>query len=273
MARGVKDEPYSEESQELDVEEFRAKFESCLSDLEDPRVADNQTYSFEGIIGATLCAVISGANTISDIHHYAVSKEKWLREWLDLFSGIPSYTAFWWVLVRLDPAECEQLFRNWIRTLDPVDLKEIIALDGKRVRGASKKASKSVLHMVSAWSSARGLVLGQLKTDAKSNEITAIPKLIKSLDISGAVITLDAMGCQKTILSEIAEQGGDYVVGLKGNQGSTHGEISNYFEQAYDANFDGVAVEHKRSQDKGHGRIEQRDVYATNKIGDIVKCC
>ena len=266
MAKGIKDEPYSSESQAIDLEEFRSKLNDCLSELEDPRVLDNQTHRFDSMIGSILCAVIAGANGISDIHHYATSKGDWLGEWLDLSSGVPSYMSFWWLLVRMDPAQSEQLFRNWLKTLKPAELKEVIAVDGKRVRGASRKGPGSVLHMVSAWSSARGLVLGQLKTKEKSNEIIAIPELIGSLDIIGAVITSDAMGCQKTIVERIVDQGGDYAIGLKGNQQSIRDEVANYFEQAQAAKFEGVPVSHHKSSSKGHGRLEERNVYVTNDI-------
>lgn len=266
MVKGIKDEPYSNESQEQDLKEFRAKLDDCLSELEDPRALDNQTHRFESMIGTILCAVIAGANGISDIHEYATSKYEWLSGWLDLTSGIPSYTTFWWLLVKMDPAQSERLFRNWLSTLNSDELKDIVAVDGKRVRGTSRKGPKSVLHMVSAWSSARGLVLGQLKTREKSNEITAIPELIDSLDIAGAVVTSDAMGCQTAIARRIVDKGGDYVIGLKGNQQSLHDEVSNYFEQAQAIEFDGVPISYCQSLDKGHGRIEERNVYVTSDI-------
>ena len=266
MAQGIKDEPYSRESQELDLEEFRTKLEDCMADLKDPRVSDNQIHPFGSMIGIVLCAVIAGANGISDIHHYATSKREWLSSWLNLEVGVPSYASFWWLLVRLDPTHCERLFRNWLKALNPAELKEIIAVDGKRVRDASQKRPESVLHMVSAWSSARGLILGQLKTEEKSNEITAMPELIDSLDITGAVITSDAMGCQKAIRRKIVRKGGDYAIGLKGNQQSLHDEVANYSEQARAIEFEGVPVSHHRSVNGGHGRIEQRDVYVTNDL-------
>lgn len=266
MAKGIKDEPYSEESQDIDLEEFRAKLNSSLEGVEDPRASDNQTYQFESLIGITLCAIIAGANGISDIHHYAISKRDWLSSWLDLSSEIPSYTTFWWLLVRMDPNQTERLFRTWLKSLNEAELKEVIAIDGKRVKGASKKRSKSILHMVSAWSSARGLILGQLKTHEKSNEITAIPELIDSLDITGAVITSDAMGCQTAIAQKIIDKGSDYVIGLKGNQGALHDEVINYYEQAKAVDFKDVPVAHYQSVDKGHGRLEERSIYVTSDI-------
>lgn len=142
----------------------------------------------------------------------------------------------------MDPNQTERLFRTWLKSLNEAELKELVAIDGKRVKGASKKGSKSILHMVSAWSSARGLILGQLKTHEKSNEITALPELINSLDITGAVITSDAMGCQTAIAQKIMDKGGDYVIGLKGNQGALHDEVINYYEQAKAVGFKSVEM-------------------------------
>ena len=267
MAKGIKDEPYSKDSQEIDLQAFRAKLEECLVQIEEPRVEDNQKFEFSTLIGIILCAVVAGANGISDIHHYAEAKQNWLSTWLDFSNGVPSYMAFWWLLVRLKPEQTEKLFRRWLTVLAPEDLKGIIAIDGKRVKGASHgKTSKSLLHMVSAWSSVRGLILGQVKTEEKSNEITAIPELLNTLNISGAVITSDAMGCQKEIASQIVEKGGDYAIALKGNQQSLHDEVENFFEQAKAMDFDGIQCSRCDSREVGHGRTEERTVYVSNDI-------
>jgi len=175
--------------------------------------------------------------------------------------------VFWWLLVSLDPAQTEKLFRRWIDSLDPSELKEILAIDGKRVRGASRKDTpNSLLHMVSVWSSSKGLILGQVKTGEKSNEITAIPELIKSLDVSSAIITIDAMGCQKDIVKLIIKQEANYVIGLKGNQQSIHDEVVNFFNQARDVGFEGVQHTAHHCVNGEHGRIEEREVYASADI-------
>lgn len=176
MAKGRKNESYTNEFQQQDLLAFKDELERCLDGVEDPRVQDNQTYSFSALMGIILCAIVSGSNSITAIHDYAVAKEEWLCRWLDLPGEVPGYTVFWWLLVTLDPTQSEKLFRRWIDSLSPSDLKEIIAIDGKRVKGASRKNTPdSLLHMVSAWSSSRGMILGQIKTEEKSNEITAIP--------------------------------------------------------------------------------------------------
>jgi len=267
VARGIKNESYSDENQEVDIQEFRDKLLVCLEGMEEPRVSDNQNYTFMSIMGIILCAIIAGANSISDVAHYAKAKFEWLSKWLDLPNGPPQYGVFWWMLVRLEPLQSERLFRSWIAELVSSEFKEIIAIDGKRVRGASKKKnSQSFLHMVSAWSSSRGLILGQIKTEEKSNEITAIPELIESLDITGAVITIDAMGCQKSIAQKIIDKRGDYFFALKGNQESIHDEVANFFEQAQAINFEGVDHDFHHTAENGHGRLEEREVYVVKDI-------
>ncbi len=187
--------------------------------------------------------------------------------WLD-FDEAPSYNTFWWLLVRLDPKETEMFFRKWTSSLSKNEIDDFIAIDGKRVRGASnkKKTPKSLLHMVSAWSSHRGLILGQIKTDVKSNEITAIPKLLESIDLKGATVSIDAMGCQKEIAKKIIDQGADYVLMVKDNQHKLYEELKNYFKQARDIEFEGVPHDFSVSEDNKHGRQERREVYVTGDV-------
>ena len=257
----------AESDYNVDLEHIRQILDECCDSALDPRDQDNQTYPFSAIIGTILCAVLSGANTVTAIFDYAKTKHTWLKKWLPLPEQAPGFQVFWWILVRLDPKYMESIFRNWISFLNPEDLKGVIAIDGKRIRGASKgKTSRGLVHIVSAWSSTRGLILGQEKTDEKSNEITAIPELINGLDITGATVTIDAMGCQKKIASGIIEKGGDYVLALKGNQESIHDEVSNFFEQAAAINFEEVRHDLDYTIDKGHGRIEERTVYASDDL-------
>jgi len=267
-AKGIKDEPYDNESKEFDQEQFKSFLLETIQPLQDPRVHDNQRYEFFTLLAIIFCAVIGGANSISAIHRYAVAKEKWLKLWLNLENGIPSYDTFWWLLVRLDPNQTEIFFRKWSSTLSKDVIDDHIAIDGKRLKGASNKKNQpeSLLHMVSAWSSGRGLLLGQLKTEAKSNEITAIPELIQSIDVKGAVITIDAMGCQKEIVKVIINNEADYILMVKENQSKLYDEIQNYFDQAENIKFEGVQHESSMKEEKGHGRNERREVYVTDDI-------
>lgn len=267
-SKGLKDTPYDEISRDTDLEEFKSRLEEINLHIQDPRAQDNQKYSLFTIIAIIFCAIIGGANSINAIHRYASAKKKWLMLWLDLEDGIPSYDTFWWLLVRLDPSQTEDLFRKWSSSLSKDEIEDLIAIDGKRLRGASNKKNKpnSLLHMVSAWSSGRGLILGQLKTEIKSNEITAIPELIQSIDVKGATITIDAIGCQKEITKVIVANEANYVLMVKDNQRTLHDEIQNYFDQAVKVGFEGVSHDSFVKEEKGHGRKERREVYATNDI-------
>ncbi len=266
-ARGIKNEPYEEESKSLDIEQFRDRLKSVASSTQDPRCKDNLKYNLFTLLAIIFCAVIADANSISAIHQYAVSKKKWLMTWLD-FDEVPSYNTFWWLLVRLDPKETEMLFRKWTFSISKNEIDDFITIDGKRVRGASnkKKTPKSLLHMVSAWSSHRGLILGQIKTDVNSNEITAIPKLLESIDLKGATVSIDAMGCQKEIAKKIIDQGADYVLMVKDNQHKLYEELENYFKQARDIEFEGVPHDFSVSEDNKHGRQERREIYVTGDV-------
>ena len=265
-AKSVKNESYSDESRELDLENFKSRLADITQSMKDPRVHDNQTYSLFSLVAIIFCAIVGGANSISGIHRYATSKKKWLMMWLDLEKGVPTYDTFWWLLVRLNPAQTEELFRQWTSTLSKKEVEDMIAIDGKRFRGASKKQSESLLHMVSAWSSCRGIILGQLKTETKSNEITAIPELIDSIDVKGAVISVDAMGCQKAIAKKIIENGADYLLMVKDNQPLLHDEIQNFFEQAENVKFERVSYDTFFTEEKGHGRNERRELYVSDNI-------
>lgn len=259
---------YNEESKNSDLEEFKIHLEEITNSISDPRSKDNQKYSLFTLIAIIFCAVISGANSINAIYRYATAKKKWLALWLNLNDETPSYDTFWWLLVRLDPEQTEILFRAWSSALSKADLDDLIAIDGKRVRGASnsKKHPKSLLHIVSAWSSGRGLILGQVKTEAKSNEVTAIPELLQNIDIKCSTVTIDAIGCQKDIAKVIIEKGADYILMVKDNQRKLHDEIENYFKQAELVRFEDVPHNAFAANNKGYGRVECRELYVTDDI-------
>ncbi len=267
MTKGIKDEPYTNESKQADLEEFKTRLGHIIQPLEDPRSEDNQKYSLFTLLAIIFCAIVCGANSINAIHRYAIAKQKWLKSWLSLENDLPSYDTFWWLLVRLDPHQVEALFRCWVATLSNLGLEDEIAIDGKRSKGSSNKGHpQALLHMVSAWSSTRGIILGQIKTEEKSNEITAIPELLKTLEVTGATISIDAMGCQKEIAKTIVGKGANYVLMVKENQPTLHAEIENYFKQAECIGFEGVVHDVFVTEEKGHGRQERREMYVTNDI-------
>jgi len=224
-------------------------------------------HSLIDILFITICGVISGANNLKAVATYASRKQKWLTEILNLEEGVPSYTTFWTVFALLDPLVLEKSFIEWVQSKFKPQREDVVNVDGKAQRGTGKKGSPhSFVHIVSAWASKNHLTLGQLKVDGKSNEITAIPKLLDMIDINGMVVTIDAMGCQTSIANKIIDNGGDYALALKGNQGALADEVENYFTQAEAINFEGVKCDAVGAKEIGHGRIEKREIYVTDDI-------
>jgi hypothetical protein len=179
-----------------------------FADLRDPRVERTREHLLEEILLITIAAVLSGANGWNEIEDYAYSKHAWLKSFLTLPSGIPSHDTFNRVFSALDPEELEKGFVAWVSSIAKLTAGEVVAIDGKTLRGASEPSKKgpgkkAIVHMVSAWANSNCLVLGQRRVDEKSNEITAIPKLLDALELSGTVVTIDAMGCQRTIAEKI----------------------------------------------------------------------
>jgi len=261
MSKKKSAEFYSAVDELIDQQEFVESIERTFKEIPDPRVLDNQSYPLVYLLVMTLSAVIAGANAITQIHQYVCLKINMFRRLLGIEEP-PGYLVFWWLLVRLDPQKLQETVLHWMNEL-PTEIKErIIAIDGKRLNGAAKQ----VVHLVSAWETGRGLLLGQMKTENKSNEITAIPKLLNTIDIKGAVITIDAAGAQKKIVEEIRDLGGDYVIALKGNQGHLHDEAQNFFEQAREAQYEECDCTTAKAIEKGHGRIEERQVVVTSLL-------
>jgi predicted transposase YbfD/YdcC len=204
-----------------------------FSNIEDPRVDRTKRHMLLDIIGLSICAVICGAEGWEGIEEYGTTKETWLRQFLELPHGIPSHDTIRRVFVRLSPTQFQASFQSWIQAIAHKTSGQIIAIDGKTLRRSYNPADgKAALHMVSAWASANRMVLGQVKTAEKSNEITAIPELLTSLAVEGGIVTIDAMGCQTAIAGQILDQGGDYVLALKGNQGTIHQKVVEFFDQS-----------------------------------------
>lgn len=240
----------------------------AFAELEDPRMERTRKHSLGDILTLAICAVICGADGWAQVEEFGLCKESWFRTFLKLPNGIPSHDTFGRVFAMLDPAAFEACFLKWIARLATCSKGRLVAIDGKTLRRSLDAANgKAAIHMVSAWCEANHMVLGQVATDAKSNEIAAIPKLLKLLDVAGAVVTIDAAGCQKKIAKQIVEQGGDYVLQLKGNQGGLHGETVDLFEQCIRDDCYGIRYATAETVNGGHGRIEQRRIWATSEIG------
>jgi len=215
-----------------------------FQNVTDPR-KDNRRHKLIDIITIAICAVISNADNYEQICLFGNSKFEWFKHFLELPHGIPSADTFERVFSRIDPDEFKKSFLSWIQAISQLTKGEIVAVDGKTLRRSNDKSNgKSAIHMVSAWASANGIVLGQIKTDDKSNEITAIPELLGALEIEGCIVTIDAMGCQRKIAETIIGKKADYVFSLKGNQGNLHEHIEVYFQQQIKERFSGTAYDY-----------------------------
>lgn len=238
---------------------------NCLAEIKDPRRDQTKLHKLTDILVIAIFAVISGATGWEDIESYGKAKYEWLKQYLELPFGIPSHDTFQRVFARLKPSEFQQCFIKWIAAVSEVSKGEIVAIDGKTLRRSFDRASgKAAIHMVSAWAKTNRLVLGQVKVDDKSNEITAIPKLLKLLDIAGCIVTIDAMGCQKDIAAQIIEQGADYVLSLKGNHGLLHEQVESSFINAQLNDFAGVKYSFQETTNEGHGRQETRRCWTVS---------
>jgi predicted transposase YbfD/YdcC len=244
----------------------------CFDDLEDPRSTINRRHLLGDLVVISICAVIAGADGPKAIGVWAASNERWLRQHLELPHGIPSHDTIGRLLALLKPSAFQTCFQNWIRTLGVDDnsstsettptKQEVIAIDGKALRRShDRKRNLGALFLVSAWSVERGVSLGQLATEEKSNEITAIPELIDNIDVSGAIVTIDAAGCQKTIAAKIVDNGGDYVLSLKGNQGNLHKSIEDWIYEEMQNGFANVTARKHYQIVKGHGRVDHLTYY------------
>lgn len=238
-----------------------------FSALPDPRILRKTRHKLVDVIVITLCAVIAGADDWVEIAAFGKEKEQWFKTFLELPGGIPSHDTFGRVFSLINPEEFGRCFVGWIRSAFQCGESDIVAIDGKTARRSHDRINgKSPIHVVSAWAVRNRLILGQVKTDDKSNEITAIPELLKTLDIKGCVVTTDAMGCQKEIVRQIVEQGADYVLSLKGNQGNLHKEVELFFQDAKKDGYKDVVQETHTTVDGGHGRVETRTYTVTADV-------
>ncbi|NIP71964.1 MAG: ISAs1 family transposase, partial [Gammaproteobacteria bacterium] len=235
--------------------------------LPDPRRQAGRRHYLSDMLTITICAVICGADDWGAVAEFGEAKRDFFAEHLPLPHGIPCEDTFERVFARLDPEAFEQCFAGWMQALAETHDAELIAIDGKTLRRSFDWAGdKAAIHMVSAWAAKNELVFGQVATEAKSNEITAIPRLLELLDLQGTTVTIDAEGCQKAIAGQIVEQGGDYVLALKTNHPTMHHEVSTFLDDAIAGGFRNIAGDAYEEVHADHGRIETRRVWVTFEV-------
>ena len=238
-----------------------------FAELTDPRIDRSRLHELLDLITIAICAVVAGADSWDDIEDFGKAKHDWFKTFLDLPNGIPSHDTFRRLFERLDPAEFQRGFLGWIEALHEATEHQVIAIDGKTLRRSFDRAKgKSALHMVHAWATANHLLLGQVAVDQKSNEITAIPKLLKMLEIKGAIVTIDAMGCQKEIARTIRDRKADYILALKGNHDRLFEQVVAFWKAGYSRMMKGPDIRHHRQWNESHGRFETRRCWATSDL-------
>jgi predicted transposase YbfD/YdcC len=248
------------EIRRLIVEEF-------LEFVEDPRVERTRKHPLETILVVSLLAVLSGADSFVAIESYAKIKRDWLASFLDLSAGIPSHDTIGRVFAALDCKALAEAFRRWTLAMATSSREKLIAIDGKTLRRSFKHAGDNAfVHMVSAWSASNRVVLGQVKTNEKSNEITAIPELLDLIDVKRAIVTIDAAGTQTAIADKIVDKGGDYLLAVKGNQATLYHALIEHF---CDAENERHRFDFCETQDHGHGRDEIRRAWVSHAVDDI----
>ena len=242
---------------------FKNSFLNHFENLNDPRIDRTKDHLLIDIIAIAILAVISGADGWTAIETYGKAKQEWLEQFLELPNGIPSHDTISRVFSRLNPEEFASSFSSWINSITKKIGAEVIAIDGKTLKQSyDRNNQQKALHIVTAWANNNKLVLAQKKVDSKSNEITAIPALLDFLDLSGNIITIDAMGTQKEIAEKIINKKGHYILALKGNQRKLHQQVKNWFSQATHNEFTGIEYSYYSQVESGHNRIEKREVYS-----------
>lgn len=240
-----------------------AKLMESFADMPDPRVVGRTEHHLLDILVLTVCAVVCGADDWEAVEMWGEAKLDWLRQYIPLKNGIPSHDTIGRLFAAMNSTTFQTCFTRWVSTICGSLVGQVVAIDGKTMRGSHHhRLGKKAIHMVSAFASDQGITLGQLKTEEKSNEITAIPELLAMLDLKGSIVTIDSMGCQTDIAEAITEQGADYVLALKGNHGKLHEQVGEFFEIAEQYEYKALDAKPDETCEKDHGRIESRRVIA-----------
>lgn len=237
-----------------------------FGDLSDPRTGNAKPHLFLEIVIIAILAVICGADGWADVELFGKNKKAWLKTFLELPKGIPSHDTFGRVFAKIKPDEFEKRFIAWVQAIETLTQRQVIAVDGKQLRGShQREAGKAAIYMVSAWATDNQLVLGQRKVADRSNEITAIPELLRLLEISGCIVTIDAIGTQKEIAKAVMAGGGDYILSVKENQGKLCEDLQYLFAVEGAMGTNRLPGSHAKTVNKGHGRIESRECWAIDQ--------
>jgi predicted transposase YbfD/YdcC len=251
----------------MDVTHAPRDFFAHFAAVKDPRVDRTKRHALMDILVIGLLGVICGADGWTDVAEFGRAKQAWLKTFLELPNGIPSHDTFGRVFAALDPDELEGCFAAFTRDLAEVSGGELIALDGKMLRRSFQGVGRrAAIDMVSAWCAGNRLVLGQLATEDKSNEITALPKLLDLLELRGAVVTIDAAGCQKEIAAKIVDKGGDYILSVKANQPTLHEEVKLFLDDGIAQGWEPIVAGRHQEVEGDHGRVETRTIWGTDQV-------
>lgn len=249
---------------------YVATFSSHFHDIQDKRIERTKFHLLHDILVIAICAVICGADGPSAIEQYALAKQDWLNTFLKLPNGIPSHDTIGRVMAQIDPQQFQTCFMRWIQDICHLLPGEVVPIDGKTLRRSfDTELDQGPIHIVSAWATSNRLVLGQIKVDEKSNEITAIPELIDALDLTDCVVTIDAMGCQKQIASRIRAKGAHYILALKKNQGTLYTDVHELFHQLRKDESPAQTLDAYERTDQGHGRHEIRRYWTTDTLDRV----
>ena len=241
-------------------------------ELADPRIDRNKEHKLVDVLVIAICAILCGANDWVAVETFGRAKREWFARFLELAHGIPSHDTFGRVFAVLSPQALQACFLRWMQAVAQVTEGQVVAIDGKTLRRSyDRRSAKAAIHMVSAWATRNRVVLGQLKTEEKSNEITAIPELLKVLDVSGCIVTIDAMGCQKAIAQQIVEQEAAYVLALKQNHGTLYEAVVQQFQAARDTASEQTTLQTYETEEKHHGRVELRRHWTLEVPPDLVQ--
>jgi predicted transposase YbfD/YdcC len=233
--------------------------------LEDPRIDRHKEHKLIDLLVIAICAILCGANDWVAVETFGKAKREWFQRFLELPHGIPSHDTFGRVFALLSPEHLQACFLGWIQAVAQVTDGQVVAIDGKTLRRSyDRRSARAAIHMVSAWAAQNRVVLGQLKTEEKSNEITAIPELLKMLNVQGCIVTIDAMGCQKAIAKQIVDQEADYVLALKPNQGHFYAAVEQWFQTADHTASEEASCSYYETEEQQHGRVEIRRHWTTS---------